>query len=59
VKISLRSDGTIDINHLAAAYGGGGHASAAGATVAGNLDEILAEVVGKVKHLLEAEQLLT
>jgi bifunctional oligoribonuclease and PAP phosphatase NrnA len=58
VKISLRSDGTIDINHLAVAYGGGGHASAAGATVVGNLDEILAEVVGKVKQLLEAEQAL-
>jgi phosphoesterase RecJ-like protein len=56
VKISLRSDGSIEINHLAMAYGGGGHASAAGAMVAGKLDDVLAEVVEKVKLLLVAEQ---
>jgi phosphoesterase RecJ-like protein len=52
VKISLRSDGTIEINQLAAAYGGGGHTSAAGATVTGDLNEVMAEVVGRVKRLL-------
>lgn len=53
VKISLRSDGSIEINQLAVAYGGGGHPSAAGATVMGQLDEVLAEVVDKAKRLLE------
>lgn len=56
VKLSLRSDGSVTINQLAAAYGGGGHTSAAGATVAGELIEIMAEVVEKVKLLLEAEE---
>ncbi|MCK6628546.1 MAG: bifunctional oligoribonuclease/PAP phosphatase NrnA [Anaerolineae bacterium] len=56
VKISLRSDGSIAINQLAVAYGGGGHTSAAGATVTGNLAEIMAEVVEKVELLLEAEE---
>jgi phosphoesterase RecJ-like protein len=55
VKISLRSDGSLEINKLAGAYGGGGHASAAGATVTGKLEEVMAEVVEKVKMLVEAE----
>jgi phosphoesterase RecJ-like protein len=57
VKISLRSDGSVEINQLALAYGGGGHPSAAGATVTGQLDEVLADVVEKVKRLLEAESI--
>jgi phosphoesterase RecJ-like protein len=52
VKISLRSDGSIAINDLAAEYGGGGHPSAAGATVTGQMDEVLSDVVEKVKVLL-------
>lgn len=54
VKISLRSDGTIAINQIAAAYGGGGHPSAAGATTSGQLEQVMAEVIGKVEALLEA-----
>lgn len=53
VKISLRSDGSVTINQLAAAYGGGGHPSAAGAIVAGKLEEVMTEVVAKVKALFE------
>lgn len=56
VKISLRSDGTIEINQLAVVYGGGGHASAAGAVVAGKLNDVMAEVVEKVKMLLKAAE---
>ncbi|MBI1881707.1 MAG: bifunctional oligoribonuclease/PAP phosphatase NrnA [Chloroflexi bacterium] len=55
VKISLRSDDSVEINHLAVSYGGGGHTSAAGAMVTGRLDDVMAEVVEKVKRLLEAE----
>jgi nanoRNase/pAp phosphatase (c-di-AMP/oligoRNAs hydrolase) len=57
VKISLRSDGSVEINQLALAYGGGGHPSAAGATVTGQLDEVLADVVEKIKRLLEVESI--
>jgi phosphoesterase RecJ-like protein len=56
VKISLRSDGTVAINQIAMAYHGGGHPSAAGATVTGSLDSVMAKVVQKVKGLLEAEK---
>ena len=54
VKISLRSDDSIAINSLAIKYGGGGHPSAAGATINGKLEEVLAEAVGKAKTLLNA-----
>ncbi len=54
VKISLRSDGSVAVNQLASSYGGGGHPSAAGATVTGSLAEVLADVVQKVKNLLDS-----
>lgn len=55
VKLSLRSDGSIAVNQIAVAYQGGGHPAAAGATIPGNLDTIMAEVVGKVNALLASE----
>jgi len=53
VKISLRSDGSVIVNQLGAAYGGGGHPSAAGEIVTGKLEEVMTEVVARVKTLLE------
>ena len=53
VKISLRSDGSCTINQIATEYEGGGHPSAAGATVTGHLEEVMADVVQKAKQLLE------
>jgi bifunctional oligoribonuclease and PAP phosphatase NrnA len=52
IKISLRSDGSIAINQVAVAYGGGGHPSAAGALVTGELNQVMAELVQKVEALL-------
>lgn len=45
VKISFRSDGTVDVNALARAFGGGGHVRASGGLVPGELDEVRARVV--------------
>lgn len=53
VKISLRSDGSIAINELAARLGGGGHPSAAGAIVDGELGEVTSRVLAEVETLLE------
>lgn len=50
-KVSLRSNDDVDVNVVAAAFGGGGHVRAAGATLKGTLDECmnaLLEEVGKV-----------
>jgi phosphoesterase RecJ-like protein len=54
VKISLRSDGSVAINQVAAEYGGGGHPSAAGATVEGKLEAVMAEMVQKVKKVVNS-----
>ncbi|MFO7558708.1 MAG: bifunctional oligoribonuclease/PAP phosphatase NrnA [Desulfobacterales bacterium] len=43
--ISLRSDGSVDVAGIAAAYGGGGHKSAAGFNVVSSLSEIKAEIL--------------
>jgi len=43
--ISLRSDGTIDVAAIAAEFGGGGHASAAGFNADRPLAEIKAEII--------------
>ena len=45
VKISFRSTGDVDVNRFARQFGGGGHVKAAGALVAGTLDEVRDRVV--------------
>jgi phosphoesterase RecJ-like protein len=45
VKVSFRSTGGVDVNQLARQFGGGGHAKAAGALVAGSLDAARAQVI--------------
>jgi phosphoesterase RecJ-like protein len=52
VKISLRSDGSVRVNDLAAGWGGGGHASASGAILKGEFSTIVAEVVAQVEGLV-------
>jgi bifunctional oligoribonuclease and PAP phosphatase NrnA len=53
VKVSLRSNGPVDVNALARALGGGGHVRAAGALVSGPLEEardrVLAEALAAVE----------
>lgn len=39
VKVSLRAKGEINVGKIAAAFGGGGHANAAGCTITGSLQE--------------------
>lgn len=53
VKISLRSDNSVAINQIAAEYDGGGHSSAAGATITGTLAEVMPQLVKKVEALLK------
>ncbi|HHW08048.1 MAG TPA: bifunctional oligoribonuclease/PAP phosphatase NrnA [Clostridia bacterium] len=45
VRVGLRSRGQVDVSAIAQAFGGGGHYRAAGCTVAGDLDEVIEEVV--------------
>ncbi len=48
VRVSLRSRGRVNVAEVAAAFGGGGHAAAAGATVAGPAEAVRARVLGAV-----------
>lgn len=54
-KISLRSNGGVDVNALARRFGGGGHVRAAGALVAAPLEEVMATVIPAVKEAVAAE----
>ena len=58
VKISWRSIPGINVAQVAVAFGGGGHAAAAGAEVAGTLDEVEALVLPATREAIRAAQLL-
>lgn len=49
VKVSFRSVGDVDSNALARQFGGGGHARASGALIAGTLDEVRTRVLDQAR----------
>ncbi len=52
VKVSFRSTGEVDVNRFARRFGGGGHAKAAGALIAGTLEEVRDRVVRAAREFL-------
>jgi phosphoesterase RecJ-like protein len=54
VKVSLRAKGEVDVNHIASRFGGGGHANAAGCTLAGPLETATRQVLDAVGAALAA-----
>ena len=52
VKVSFRSTGDVDVQQLARRYGGGGHARASGAVIAGALADVQERVVEDARELL-------
>ena len=53
VKISWRAlENGIDVSSIAQRFGGGGHAAAAGADVAGTLDEVITRAIQSTKDML-------
>lgn len=52
VKISFRSTGDADVHVLARQFGGGGHARASGALIAGTLDDVRAAVLKAARTML-------
>ncbi|TAM58097.1 hypothetical protein EPN52_11485 [bacterium] len=44
VRVSLRSNGEVNVQHVASALGGGGHFRAAGCTVVGSIDAAVAAI---------------
>jgi bifunctional oligoribonuclease and PAP phosphatase NrnA len=54
VRVNFRSQGNVDVNMLAGMFGGGGHRTAAGATIGGKtLDQARTMVLRKARALLE------
>jgi phosphoesterase RecJ-like protein len=51
-KLSFRSKGGLDVNRLAAAFGGGGHTNAAGAVVAMPMEQAFAAALQPCRDLL-------
>ncbi len=54
VKMSFRSVAGVNVNTLARAFGGGGHARASGALIVGSLVEVEARVLGEARCLLQS-----
>jgi phosphoesterase RecJ-like protein len=52
VRISFRSDGSIDVSALAQSFGGGGHPAAAGCTCTGAVEDVRARVLAEAKAKL-------
>lgn len=53
-KVSFRSNGPVDVNALAARFGGGGHVKAAGAFVEGAVGEVRPRVVAAARDAVRA-----
>jgi phosphoesterase RecJ-like protein len=48
VKVSLRGKGDVNVQRIAAKFGGGGHPNAAGFTVSGTLEAVTRDVLAAV-----------
>ena len=53
VKASFRSKGKVDVNKLAASFGGGGHPTASGCAVLGKLEDVEKKVLEKAKEMVK------
>ena len=54
VKVSLRGKGDVDVQRIAARFGGGGHPNAAGFTVSGSLDAVTRDVLAAISEAMKA-----
>ena len=52
-KVSFRSRGKVNVNEIAAIYGGGGHILASGAVINGYLEDIIDKIRYNVQQRLE------
>lgn len=53
VRVSMRSDGSVDVSEIALGFGGGGHMMAAGCTVSGTAEGVREQVLDAVRGALE------
>lgn len=53
-KISMRSNGGVDVSKIAVYFGGGGHKKAAGCTMYGTYQDVLSNLAGHIEAQLKA-----
>lgn len=53
-KISMRSNGLVDVSLICSKYGGGGHKRAAGCNIKGTLEEIEKQLISDITFAFEA-----
>jgi phosphoesterase RecJ-like protein len=52
IRVSLRSDGSVDVNELASRFGGGGHKVAAGLRVRGDLKQVREDLFAALEQAM-------
>jgi phosphoesterase RecJ-like protein len=57
VKVSWRSQPNYDVAKIALMFGGGGHSSASGAEIYGNLSDVKSKVLGATRSILNKENI--
>ncbi len=55
-KVSLRSNGKIDVSRIAVFFGGGGHKRAAGCDLQGSMYDVINNITAEIEHQMTAEQ---
>ncbi|MCI9530231.1 MAG: bifunctional oligoribonuclease/PAP phosphatase NrnA [Lachnospiraceae bacterium] len=55
-KLSMRSNGKVDVAEIAVGHGGGGHVRAAGATMEGNVQELIQEICVEIAQQLGSRE---
>jgi phosphoesterase RecJ-like protein len=53
IRLNLRSNGLVDVNKIAQAFGGGGHKTASGCTMTGTLADVRKKVITKIRQNLK------
>jgi phosphoesterase RecJ-like protein len=56
IKLSFRSKEALDVNRIAAMFGGGGHRNASGAVITGSLAESIEKILGPCRELLRSNR---
>ena len=51
-KVSMRSNGSVNVSDICYIFGGGGHPNAAGALVQGNVDEVKEKLLKEVRKVI-------
>ncbi len=54
IKVSLRGKGDVNVQRIAARFGGGGHPNAAGCSIAGSLEHVTSQVLAEARAAIDS-----